>query len=55
MKPAIPRNIPIATRKELETALAWVMLLIPCKKTMRPKKHKIDPTNTPLASNLITN
>jgi hypothetical protein len=54
MKPAIPKNTPITTRNELETAFAWVMLLIANKKTIRPKRHKMNPTNTPLASNLVT-
>jgi len=55
MSPAIPKNIPITTRNELETAFAGVMLFVPYIKTIKPKRHKTTPTRTPLVSNVIAN
>jgi len=50
MSPAIPKNMPITMRNELEMALTGVMLLIPYMKTMRPRRHRTIPTSMPLVS-----
>lgn len=55
IKPAIPKNIPITMRNELETAFTGVMLLIPHINMIKPRKHKTIPTRMPLISNLSTN
>jgi len=51
-KPAIPKNMPIIIKNELETAFIVVMLFIPIMKIIKPTRHKTTPTNMLLISNL---
>jgi hypothetical protein len=53
--PAIPKNTPTTTRNESETTVTVVILAVPYRKMVKPRKHRIKPISTTLISISATN